>query len=47
MMYYIDSNQEHTPMRQAKDAILLDNTNLTAKETLQKTMKFVKKIIEA
>jgi cytidylate kinase len=47
MRDYIDSNREESPLRQAKDAILVDNTNLTAKETEQKVMKFVKRIIES
>ena len=47
MRDYIDSNREESPLRQAKDAILVDNTNLTAKETEQKVMKLVKRIIES
>ena len=47
MRDYIDSNREESPLRQAKDAILVDNTNLTAKETEQKVMKLAKKIIES
>src|SRR4249919_3465289 len=47
MRDYIDSNREESPLRQAKDAILVDNTNLTAKETEQKVMRLVKKIIES
>ena len=47
MRDYIDSNREESPLRQADDAILLDNTNLTAKETIQKVMQMVKKIIGA
>ncbi len=45
MRDYIDSNREESPLRQADDAILLDNTNLTAKETIQKVLQMVKKII--
>ncbi len=45
MRDYIDSNREESPLRQADDAILLDNTNLTAKETMQKALKLVKKVI--
>ena len=45
MRDYIDSNREESPLRQAEDAILLDNTNLTAEETIQKSMGFVKKLI--
>ena len=47
MRDYIDSNREESPLRQAKDGILVDNTNLTAKETEQKVMKLAKKIIES
>jgi cytidylate kinase len=46
MRDYIDSNREESPLRKAEDAILLDNTNLTANETLQKAMKLTRKIIE-
>ena len=45
MRDYIDSNREESPLRKAEDAILLDNTNLTAKETQQKVLKLIKKII--
>jgi len=45
MRDYIDSNREESPLRKAEDAILLDNTNLTAKETQQKAFKLIKKII--
>src|SRR6185436_4210876 len=47
MRDYIDSNREESPLRQAKDAILLDNTNMTAEETIQKVLKLVKRIIES
>ena len=46
MRDYIDSNREESPLRKAEDAILLDNTNLTAHETLQKALKLTKKIID-
>jgi cytidylate kinase len=46
MRDYIDSNREESPLRKAGDAILLDNTYLTANETLQKALKLTKKIIE-
>ncbi len=35
MRDYIDSNREFSPLRQAKDAIVLDNSNLTREEQLQ------------
>lgn len=44
MRDYIDSNREESPLRKADDAILLDNTNLTTRETLQKAMQLIKKI---
>ena len=46
MRDYIDSNREESPLRKADDAILLDNTNLTANETIQKVIKLTKKIID-
>ena len=47
MRDYIDSNREESPLRKADDAILVDNTNLTAKETIQKVEKLARKIISA
>ncbi|MFS8083375.1 MAG: (d)CMP kinase [Ginsengibacter sp.] len=38
---YIDSNREVSPLRQATDAVLLDNTNLTQKEQLDFALKLV------
>jgi len=45
MRDYIDSNRQESPLRKADDAILLDNTNLTADETIQKVEKIAKRII--
>ena len=45
MRDYIDSNREESPLRKADDAILLDNTTLTAAETIQKSIGLVKKLI--
>lgn len=42
MRDYIDSNREFSPLRQATDALVLDNTNLTEKEQFQKALKWVK-----
>ncbi len=39
---YIDSHREITPLRQAEDALILDNTNLTEKEQFQKAIKWAK-----
>lgn len=47
MRDYIDSHREESPLRQAEDAILLDNTNLTAGETNQKALKLVKKVMNS
>ncbi|MBO9595191.1 MAG: (d)CMP kinase [Niabella sp.] len=44
MRDYIDSNREVSPLRQAKDAIVIDNTNLTQEEQLKKALKLVKNI---
>jgi cytidylate kinase len=40
MRDYIDSHLDVSPLRQAEDAILLDNTNLTEKEQFQKALKW-------
>ncbi len=47
MRDYIDSNREESPLRKADNAILVDNTNMTAKETIQKVAKLAKQIITA
>lgn len=39
---YIDSNREESPLRQASDAIVLDNSNLTKEEQLEKVLGWVK-----
>jgi CMP/dCMP kinase len=39
---YIDSNREESPLRQAEDAILLDNSSLTREEQLEKVLGWVK-----
>src|SRR5947209_2081800 len=39
---YIDSHREVSPLRQAEDAIVLDNTHLTEKEQFQKALKLAK-----
>lgn len=39
---YIDSNREVSPLRRAKDAIELDNSNLTEVQQFQKTLDWVK-----
>ena len=47
MRDYIDSNREVSPLRKADDAILLDNTNLTEREQLQKALKWAEEQIHA
>jgi len=42
MRDYIDSNREVSPLRKAKDALVLDNTNLTEREQLVKAIAWVK-----
>lgn len=42
MRDYIDSNREVSPLRQASDAIVLDNTNLTADQQLKLALQWVK-----
>lgn len=38
---YIDSNRAESPLRQAEDAIVLDNTNLNREEQLEKVISWV------
>lgn len=45
MRDYIDSHREESPLRQAEDAILVDNTDLTIDETIQKVLKMAQKVI--
>lgn len=40
MRDYIDSHRDVSPLRQAKDAILLDNTNLTESEQFHKALEW-------
>lgn len=42
MRDYIDSNREESPLTQAADAIVLDNTELDKEEQLKKVMQLVK-----
>jgi len=42
MRDYIDSNREVSPLRQAEDALVLDNTSLTEKEQFQQALKWAK-----
>ena len=45
MRDYIDSNREISPLKKAEDAIILDNTNLTEKEQLQRALKWAHQFI--
>jgi CMP/dCMP kinase len=47
MRDYIDSNREISPLKKAKDAIELDNTNLDTKQQLEFALKLAKKAILA
>jgi len=42
MRDYIDSHREVSPLRQAKDALVLDNSHLTEPEQLEKALEWVK-----
>jgi cytidylate kinase len=42
MRDYIDSHREISPLQKAPDAEVIDNTNLTQTQQLQKALKFVK-----
>lgn len=45
MRDYIDSHRDVSPLRQAEDAILLDNTHITEKEQFQKAHKWAQEQI--
>ena len=45
MRDYIDSHREVSPLRMAKDAILLDNTLITMEEQLDFALKLVAKAL--
>ena len=47
MRDYIDSHREVSPLRKAKDAIELDNTNLTEKEQFNKALALIKEKMAA
>lgn len=46
MRDYIDSNREVSPLRQAKDAIVLDNTSLTMEQQLKYALGIAENAIE-
>ncbi len=43
---YIDSHREVSPLRQAKDALILDNTHLTEKQQFQKALQWAEEHME-
>ena len=45
MRDYIDSNRKVSPLRQAEDAILIDNTSLSMEEQLKIALKLTKELI--
>ena len=45
MRDYIDSHREVSPLSQANDALLLDNTNLSMTETFHRALKWAKEAI--
>jgi cytidylate kinase len=47
MRDYIDSHREISPLKKAKDSMLLDNTRLTEKEQFQRAMEWIGKKLSA
>src|SRR5690242_4482304 len=47
MRDYIDSHREISPLKKAKDSMLLDNTGLTEKQQFQKAMEWIGKKLSA
>jgi cytidylate kinase len=47
MRDYIDSHREVSPLKKAKDSLVLNNTNLTEKEQFQKAIEWAQKKIIA
>lgn len=47
MRDYIDSNRAESPLRQADDAVVLDNSNLTREEQLEKVIGWIEDRIAA
>lgn len=46
MRDYIDSNREESPLRQAEDAVVLDNSNLTREEQLKVVLGWVQERVQ-
>lgn len=47
MRDYIDSNREFSPLKKADDAIVIDNSNLSAKDLLKRALKLAKERLSA
>jgi cytidylate kinase len=43
MRDYIDSHRKISPLKKAKDSMLLDNTTLTERQQFQKAMEWIEK----
>jgi len=46
MRDYIDSHREVSPLRQADDALILDNSNLTEKEQFNKALRWAEQLLQ-
>lgn len=46
MRDYIDSNRKFSPLRKAKDAVVIDNSNMTVEEQFELVMKLAKERLE-
>jgi cytidylate kinase len=46
MRDYIDSNREFSPLKQARDAIVLDNSTLSPKQQLDMALKWAKEALD-
>jgi CMP/dCMP kinase len=46
MRDYIDSNREVSPLRQAADARVIDNTNLTIEEQLEQALRMARQAVQ-
>jgi cytidylate kinase len=47
MRDYIDSHREISPLKKAKDSMLLDNTGLTEKEQFLRALEWIRKKLSA
>lgn len=44
---YIDENREESPLRQANDAVVIDNSSLTREEQLERALEIIRQRTEA